>query len=115
MKKIKTWEDVCKKLKIDPKQLPDVTGLPEGIASHLVSTYKLIRVAEALNGSWKPDWNNDDQYKYYPYWNMEGEFSLYYVCFYGCSFVPSRLCFKSREIANYAAETFLDLYKNILN
>jgi hypothetical protein len=117
MKKIKTWEDVCKKVGIDPNNLPTVPqGTPDQIGKHLIATFKLIYVAMALNGkTWKPDWSNSEG-KYYPYWDMENGISLVVVDYYcGDSSVPSRLCFKSREIALYAAETFLDLYKDILN
>jgi hypothetical protein len=73
---------------------------------------QLKLIAEVLNGGWIPDWNNLNEYKYYPYFNMKSSFSLRGVCdCYSNSYVPSRLCFKSEELALFAAKTFLDIYK----
>lgn len=101
--------------------LPDVSVLPEKHQKAILANYQLIIIAQALNEGWEPDWNNDDEYKWFPYFDLEtyGEapagsgFSLLSVHYgYADSNVPSRLCFRSRELAEYAAETFLELYKD---
>ena len=73
---------------------------------------QLKLIAAVLNEGWLPDWNNSSQYKYYPYFDMRNSFSLCYVLCSGFSDVPSRLCFKSEELALFAAKTFLEIYKN---
>ena len=111
--KIKTFEDACKALKLDPvKVLPKVSGMPKHHQEAMIAHAQLVIIAEALNGGWKPDWDNHNEWKYYPWFRMSGSG----LSFYGYdgsssdSGVGSRLCFKSRELAEYAGKQFLDIY-----
>lgn len=109
---IKSFEDACRVLNISTV-LPDFSFVPESDRQALTDHYKLVIIAKAVNGDWTPDWNNEDQAKYYPWFDMEGGFTLdsvYY--FYRYSYVGSRLCFFSSDAALYVAEQFHDLYKN---
>lgn len=116
---IKTFEDACKVLGIEPT-VPDFSGVEESERKALVAHYKLTVIARALNNGWKPNWNDHSQWKYYPWFYM-GEsggspgvgFSF---CGYGRgrsgSHVSSRLCFENEELANYAGQQFEELYKD---
>ena len=69
--KIKTFEDACTALGLDPKTcLPDVSGMPEHHRKAIVANAKLTIIAEALNEGWKPDWNNGEWDKWYPWFDM---------------------------------------------
>lgn len=114
--KIKSFEDACQLLGI-ATNLPEVSLLPENHQKAILAHYKLVIIAEALNEGWKPNWDDDDEYKYYPYFDMEGSSSGSgfssdgYGGWSSGTHVGSRLCFKSRELARYTGETFIDLYK----
>ncbi|MCO6149088.1 hypothetical protein [Flavobacterium sp. NRK1] len=116
METIKTFEDACEKLGI-PAEI-NIT-LPEVMSEFLkpaIANIKLMIIAKALNDGWVPDWGNDDEYKYYPWFDMGGSSgSGFSYNGYGHgdshSFVSSRLCFKSRALAEYAGTQFADLYK----
>ena len=119
MNKIKTFEDACKALKLSPKALPDVSGLPEKHRNALIAHYKLVIIAEALNEGWQPNWNDSDEYKYYPWFEIKANkkkpagfgFSYTHYDFWSThTTVGSRLCFKSRELSDYAAKQFEKLY-----
>ena len=117
MEKIKSFEDACAALNLNPETiLPDFSVFPEPHQKAMSAHAKLVIIAEALNEGWKADWSDSDQWKYYPWFDMEasasGGFS-YDDCVIGWagSYVGSRLCFKSAELAKYAAETFTDIYK----
>lgn len=111
--RVKTFEDACKVLNITGEVFsasfhdaltPDVAA----IEAHL----KLMIIIKALNEGWIPNWDNDDEEKYYPWFNMESGFGLNHVTYdYAYSLVGSRLCFKNEDLATYAAKQFLDLYK----
>lgn len=115
MKKIKTFEDACKALKLDPKKLPKVIGLPALHKKSIIAYYKLVIIAQALNEGWKPNWSDGMELKYYPwFWfNKAGSgFSHYdYVGSGASASVGSRLCYKSSEIAEYAGKQFKNLYE----
>jgi len=118
--KIKTFEAACKLLKLDPeKVLPKVTGVPKKHQQAIIAHAQLIIIAEALNMQanngkpWAPDWDNSSQYKYWPWFNMSSS-GLSFSDFdfsYSLSNVGSRLCFLSRELAEYAGKQFKDLYE----
>lgn len=114
-KKIKSFEDACQVLGLNPEEFR--ITFPQKAAHHgnaLAAHAKLVIIAEALNGGWQPDWDDYNEYKYYPWFEMSpsGFRCNGYGSGYAGSDVGSRLCFKSRELAIYAGETFEDLYKD---
>lgn len=118
MSKIKTFEEACEVLELESKKVvPDFSMYPEKHQKAMVAHAKLVIIAEALNEGWQPDWASDDQWKYEPWFYMGGSSGSGFA-YYGfgswrtLSNCGSRLCFKSRELAEYAGEQFRDLYKD---
>lgn len=120
MTKITTIEEAFKAKGLDPNNLPDVSMLPVELRDYIVAQYQLTIVVKALNEGWEPDWSNEDQWKYYPWFNVEKNadkpsgFGLSYFVFGVWSAgtgVGSRLCFANWETAKYAADTFTELYE----
>lgn len=113
-KKIKTFEDACVHLSIDPNQLPEVPG--QEFKKPVVAAYKLMIIYKAINNGWKPDWSNWDQLKYYPWYGVLSSgfgFSVSdYICTYTVTHVGSRLCTDTREKALYIAEQFKQEYQD---
>jgi hypothetical protein len=113
--RVKTFEDACEVLDLEPDDVLHSAHSPflEDHISSIKAYCKLIVIAAALNQGWSPDWLNENQQKWYPYFNMSGfgfscaDFGLWY----STSGVGSRLCFKSRTLALYAGKQFADLYK----
>ena len=114
---IKTFEDACSALGLQPV-LPDVSALPEQHQKAIAAHYKLVIIAEALNNGWKPDWQNMNEYKYYPWFDLEGEdkktgsgrsYDVYGDANANAA-VGSRLCFKTSGLAKYAGTQFEQLY-----
>lgn len=67
--RVKSFEDACQVLGISTN-VPDVKGLPRKHQKAIVANYKLIIIAEALNEGWKPNWQDSDECKYYPWFDM---------------------------------------------
>ena len=125
MKKIKTFEDACKALGLDPGKLPDVSMLPEKHQKALVAHYKLVIITQALNlredgTQWEPNWHDADQLKYTAWFEIKATAKKPGGCgfsdaicagWYQNSTVSSRLCFPSAEIAIYAGKQFSKLYQ----
>lgn len=121
--RVKTYEDACKVLGVEP--INEQNAKAQGFRSDEIARRKLETIAAALNEGWKPDWNNTDQYKYYPYFyiqeNAKGKGSAglsYALTSYAATntfaYFGSRLCFYASRLARYASNQFTDLYEQIL-
>ena len=117
--RVKSYADACKVLGIEPMNEQNMKA--QGFRPDEVARRKLETITEALNEGWKPDWNNTDQYKYYPYFfvrenaKAEGTAGLSYAytlitATSSTANLGSRLCFKTEAMSDYAAATFADLY-----
>jgi hypothetical protein len=114
--RVKTFEDACNELGIDSTTaIPKVATDPLQKDERSIWAYcKLIIIAKALNEGWVPNWKDSSQYKYYPWFDLSSGSGLSYGAYVSqrsSSDVGSRLCFKSRELAEYAGKQFEDLYK----
>ena len=121
--RVKTYEDACKVLGVEP--INEQNAKAQGFRSDEIARRKLETIAAALNEGWKPDWNNTDQYKYYPYFyiqeNAKGKGSAGLSCASAhfaatdtYAYIGSRLCFYASRLARYASNQFTDLYEQIL-
>ncbi len=121
---IESFEHACKLIKVDPKKLPVVKGLPKEFQKHIVSLYKIMIIIKATNkiAKWKANWSDGNQCKYYPYFwisaNKKGSgfgfsdtITLYDISF---TDVGSRLSVGTRDEAIYLGEKFAPLYKDII-
>jgi len=115
-KTIKTFEDACVKLELDPIKLPGVSDIPEKFSKPIIAAYKLMIIYEAINNGWLPDWSNRNQYKYYPWFYVLSSgfgFSDSYYRYDGThASVGSRLCTDSSDKALYIAKQFEAIYQD---
>lgn len=110
--RVKSYEDACRELGITPLDFDGYDHADE------IAYIKLKTIARALNEGWTPDWTKSNQYKYYPWFDLSSGSGLSYYgyCgyYYTGSYVGSRLCFRSSELAMYAGKQFLSLYKDFM-
>lgn len=116
--RVKSFEDACQVLGISTN-VPEVKGLPRKHQKAIIANYKLIVIAEALNEGWKPNWQDSDEYKYYPWFDMSNPAGVGYsntsnAASYTTASIGSRLCLKNRELAIYFGQTFTDLFNDSL-
>lgn len=129
--RVKTYADACEVLGIaemDEKAFKACGFRPDEIARR-----KLETITAALNEGWKPDWNDTNECKYYPWFYItpgkgkdpDGSAdngadaglsfaSTHYAASLTYTYIGSRLCFHDRRTALYAGNTFTDLYAAIL-
>lgn len=116
-KSIKTFEDACKKLGIEPTEAEIKAAHTEAVRS-MKAYYKLVIIFLAINNGWKPDWSDYNQGKYYPWFGVLssgfGFVGSAFGCGYSAAYVGSRLCTDTREKALYVANQFEDLYQEYL-
>lgn len=119
MIKIKTFQQACKKLGLNPKRcLPGVSRMLKQDQAATLAFARLVIVARALNDGWEPDWNNYNEYKYFPwFWMNKPGFRLFVIdCDLAFTHATggSRLCFRSRELAEHAAKYFKKDYEALM-
>ena len=107
--RVKSFIDIC-----------SILGKCESSFNHEdknVSAYMKIKaVAEVFNEDWYPDFSNSSEYKYAPYFELKNESQVLFfvVDWVSGTAVPAPLFFKSEDLARYAAETFEDIYKDLI-
>ena len=115
IERIKTFEDAMEAT--GRKEVPDFSSFPEDMRKHFEALFKMVVIAEALNEGWKPDWDNYNEYKYYPWFDMSpSSFAFlgsHYVSEGAYAGSGSRLKLKSRELAEYCGGQFKDIWKDI--
>lgn len=117
--RVKTFEDallVVGKITENVELLIRYNGIDKDMIA-VVAFMKLTIIAKALNEGWQPNWDNSNEYKYYPWFDMRsgvGFSYTYYDYWLSITSVGSRLCFKNKELSEYAGKQFLPLYKDLL-
>jgi hypothetical protein len=116
MDRVKSYEDACKIEGIEPLSLAHFSFMHEKYRLSAFTRHQAEVIAAALNEGWQPDWNNTNQYKYFPWFKMSGFGFSGDGCDCTCSNagVGSRLCFKSSELAVYAGKQFESIYKGFM-
>lgn len=112
--RIRTYEDVCIELGESP--IDEVALRKLGLNNNDIAYMKLTQIVRALNEGWVAKvYDNED--RWYPWFAHNGSpsaFSFclsYYVSGYSDAGGGSRLCFRTKELATYAGEQFIDLWR----
>ena len=112
-KTIKTYDDAVEARPVDDDDIIYETDSP-----HIVAYKKICHIVKTINNGWTPDWSNDNQHKYNPYFKVSPSGSGFsdLHCDFDCAgtLVGSRLLTDSGEKALYMANQFQDLYVQYL-
>ena len=115
-KKIASYEDACRVLNIQPINEEVFNIFPKEDQRSMLAYHKLTVITRALNNGWKPNWDDPNEWKYYPLFRyVNAGLSCAYTAFTASSTtanIGSRLCFPTSALAKYAAEHFADLYRD---
>lgn len=110
-------DDVYKELGRNKPTLKDYSFLPKEKRERALNSQYIDDISELFNEGWIPNFDNRQQYKYYPYFIKESSgWRLDVVSFQSfSSFCGSGFYFKDRESATFCANKFLDIYKKVLD
>lgn len=115
-KKIASYEDACRVLNIQPINEEVFNIFPKEDQRSMLAYHKLTVITRALNNGWKPNWDDQNEWKYYPLFRyVNAGLSCAYTISAATTtyaYVGSRLCFPTSALAKYAAEHFADLYRD---
>ncbi len=110
--RVKNMDDVYSELGIDKISFEKSFMFKEDL-----DAAKIRLIVKVFNEGWEPDWTNHNQYKYTPYFESKdsGGFSFSsFDVYFGTTYVGSRLCFKSKELALSVPEMFKTEYENYI-
>lgn len=120
---INSYEDACKILNIQPLTLENFSHLPEGQRQYYYSHHRITTAIEASKEGHQFDWNDYDDRKYFPWWDMEtygdapaGSGFSYdgYVCDSSGTDVGARLCTRTSAATAHLAKVFFEDYRVIM-
>lgn len=114
---IKTLEEAINKLGDKDEEVELLKTMQDvNLPRHILAEQELVVIIKALNEGWKVNFDDYNQYKYYP-WFYLGKNFRYYDCNYwnSSSISSARLCLKSSELAIYAGKQFTKTYKEYMN
>jgi len=117
MDQVKDFNDI---LRIAGKKLEEILpyNKPTNKKQEAQNNFAKIQlIEEILNEGWLPNWNNHNEYKYYPYfehkvrggWEHCGRGGRHCVSYAEVAY------FKSSFLATFAGKTFIKEYSNYLN
>lgn len=118
MDRVKTYEGACAELGEEPLNEENLRNL--GFSKDEIVYRKLKTIVRALNEGWVAKVYDEDEYRYYPWFEHNGSSSgfafrdSYYDVSATFAGSGSRLCFKTRELSNYAGKQFLDLWREFI-
>lgn len=115
-KKIASYEDACRVLNIQPINEEVFNIFPKEDQRSMLAYHKLTVITRALNNGWKPNWDDQNEWKYYPLFRYVNAglscAGTNAAAANAYAAVGSRLCFPTSALAKYAAEHFADLYRD---
>lgn len=115
---LKSWSDACGLKGIDPVDSMPFESPKNDLEEAVNANYQMYIITELLCQGWQADYNDRDQYKYYPWFKWSGSgfgFShTYCVHWLANTLVGSRLVFPTSELAEYAGTQFIDIYNKFL-
>ena len=103
--RVKSFIDACDVLGIS-KELPSFL---RDAPKRYIALYKLETTIKALNEGYWPNWENENEFKYWNWFKMKGGFSSYRTYYtHTTTSVPSALCLRTNDLAVHAAKILLE-------
>ena len=103
------FEIACEKLGIEPI-------IPSGLSRSMQALFQLEKIIKVANEGWKPDFENEDEYKYAPHFYLENGCQVFFRVIYWSTIagVPAPSLLKSRKLAEKIALENQELYGQML-
>ncbi|WP_348814091.1 hypothetical protein [Flavobacterium maritimum] len=117
MKRIKTFDDVCRETGKNPKDYICTSTDPDDIAANALKQALLIRRCFNADKKEVLDWTNSDQRKYLHVYELSPSsgWSLDDVAYWDSdTYCGSRLAFLDPEHAQYAWDQFKEIHINLI-
>lgn len=84
-KKIASYEDACRVLNIQPINEEVFNIFPKEDQRSMLAYHKLTVITRALNNGWKPNWDDQNEWKYYPLFRYASAGLSYAATYYAAT------------------------------
>lgn len=121
---IESFEVGCEKLGLDPATCrPDVSTVPEKYQRAITATFEMYIICEASREGKEPDWNDSNERKWTPWFDMEVDENnpsgfrfdgSYYGYTDTYSAGGSRLCYRTENESDWHAKKHLEKYRDMM-
>jgi hypothetical protein len=111
---IKTYKQVCKELGEKELTENDFSFLPKNRIKKALAYHKLQQIAALFNQGWKENWDNQNQVKYYCYFDMRVSGGGLWVFYDSCFAHGHSVYYKDKNIAEYCGNTFISIYMDFI-
>jgi hypothetical protein len=92
---------------------------PQNAFEKYINACTLIpKIVQAYNQGWEPNWNNTNEYKYFPYFEKKGlvwSVVADVISWHASSRLPGSHYYQNREILMDACKKFENIYNDWLN
>jgi len=113
--RIETFDDILEERGISKEEFEKSC---KGLTDDEIAYRQIKLIALVYNEGWVPDWNDSNQYKYYPWFKWVGSAAGCsfgdYFCDRSDSHLGSRLVFASSDLAIDAGKKFVEIYNRFL-
>lgn len=113
--RIKSYGDICEELNEKELTIEDFCFLPISDQCKSLAIAKLKQIERVVNNGWIPDWDNQSQQKWYPWFNKAGS-GLVFRASGGDlgDFAGAVAYFYDEKTSNWVGNIFIDIYSNLL-
>lgn len=112
-----SYSNICKKLKTKVLTIKDFSFLPKDQREKALNYHRIKNIELYFNDNWKPNYQNSNEYKYFPWFNLNASDGLvgfgdsYYHVVNSGGVVA---VFKSKEISDHVGKTFWNFYQKLI-
>lgn len=116
LKKIKDYADIHISLQRELLREDDFRFLPEDQIKKMLAFHKIKNIEKLLNGNWKADFNDNNQRKWYPYFEKtSGGWRVGSCHFHDGDSVGQVAFYETEEKARFAGTKFLNIYIDLID
>ena len=113
--KIKSYSEVCKKLKEKEFTLKDFSFMNIELRKKALAQAKIQQIEKLFNGGWVKNWLDRNQQKWFPYFNVTENGLVFHCSSFHCGYADGQVAFfKDEKTSNFIGKTFPDIYKDII-
>lgn len=113
--KVRNYSDVCYYLNVKELTIESFNFLSEEEAIKQLAFHQIKNIEKLFNDGWTVSIEDNNQYKYFPYFTLLSCGLVFSDSGHGSSFWAGSVgVYKDSKTSDFIGKTFIDIYKNII-